>query len=153
MRPGRAAWTACGPTRAPTGRSWAGSCGTWRGDADRQFPDIGTGIPKEDNVHEVAQREAPESRLVYVDRDPIVLAHANQLRGAPQGTTAYIYGELSSARILPRASGSRSRPAFRRPGPSAVSLRRPVRLSKTCATSFEAGERAVVIAQELGPGG
>ena len=53
-----------------------------RGHADRQFPDIGTGIPKEDNVHEVAQREAPESRLVHVDRDPIVLAHANQLRGA-----------------------------------------------------------------------
>ncbi len=74
-----------------------------------------TGIPKEDNVHEVAQREAPESRPVYVDRDLIVLAHANQLRGAPQGTTIYIYEELSSARILPRASGSRSRPAFRRP--------------------------------------
>ena len=151
-RPGRAAWTACGPTRAPTGRSWAGSCGTWRGDADRQFPDTGTGIPKEDNVHEVAQREAPESRLVYVDRDLIVLAHANQLRGAPQGTTIYIYGELSSARILPRASGSRSRPASPA-GPSAVSLRRPARLPKTCATSFEAGERAVVNAQELGPGG
>ena len=67
--------------------------------------------PKEDNVHEVAQREAPESRLVHVDRDLIVLAHANQLRGAPQRTTTYIYGELSSARILPRASGSRSRPA------------------------------------------
>ncbi len=77
----------------------------------------------------------------------------NRLRGAPQGTTAYIYGELSSARILPRASGSRSRPAFRRPGPSAVSLRRPARLPKTRAASFEAGERAVVIAQELGPGG
>ena len=69
--------------------------------------------PTEDNVHEVAQREAPESRLVYVDRDPIVLALANQLRGAPPGTTTYIYGELSSARILPRASGSRSRtPGF-----------------------------------------
>ncbi len=76
MRPGRAAWTACGPTRAPAGRSWAGSYGTWRVDADRQFPGTGTGtgIPKDDNVHEVAQREAPESRLVYVDRDPIVLA-------------------------------------------------------------------------------
>ena len=51
-------------------------------------------------MHEVAQREAPESRLVSVDRDPIVLAHANQPRGAPQGTTTYIYGELSPARIL-----------------------------------------------------
>jgi hypothetical protein len=61
----------------------------------RQFLDIGTGIPKEDNVHEVAQREARESRVVYVDRDPIVLAHAHQLlRGTPQGSTAYVYGEL-----------------------------------------------------------
>ena len=61
----------------------------------RQFLDIGTGIPKENNVHEVAQREAPEARVVYVDRDPIVLAHAHQLlRGAPEGATAYIYGEL-----------------------------------------------------------
>jgi hypothetical protein len=40
----------------------------------RQFLDIGTGVPKENNVHEVAQRAAPESRVVYVDRDPIVLA-------------------------------------------------------------------------------
>ena len=46
-------------------------------------------------MHEVAQREAPEARVVYVDRDPIVLAHAHQLlRGAPEGATAYIYGEL-----------------------------------------------------------
>ena len=61
----------------------------------RQFLDIGTGIPKEGNVHEVAQREAPESRVVYVDWDPIVLAHAHQLlRGAPEGATSYIYGEL-----------------------------------------------------------
>jgi hypothetical protein len=61
----------------------------------RQFLDIGTGIPKENNVHEVAQREAPESRIVYVDRDPIVLAHAHKLlRGAPEGATRYIYGDL-----------------------------------------------------------
>ncbi len=94
MRPGRAAWTACGPTRAPTGRSWAGSCGTWRGDADRQFPDIGTGIPNDDNVHEVAQREAPESRLVYAARDPIVLAHANQLRRAAGNDHLYLRGAV-----------------------------------------------------------
>ena len=61
----------------------------------RQFLDIGTGIPKEDNVHEVAQREAPESRVVYVDNDPIVLAHAHRLlRGSLEGTTRYIFGEL-----------------------------------------------------------
>jgi hypothetical protein len=61
----------------------------------RQFLDIGTGIPKENNVHEVAQREAPRARVVYVDNDPIVLAHSHQLlRGTPEGTTRYIFGEL-----------------------------------------------------------
>ncbi len=42
----------------------------------RQFLDIGTGLPSADNTHEVAQRAAPESRVVYVDNDPIVLTHA-----------------------------------------------------------------------------
>jgi hypothetical protein len=61
----------------------------------RQFLDIGTGIPKENNVHEVAQRSAPEARIVYVDYDPIVLAHAHQLlTSSPEGTTAYLYGDL-----------------------------------------------------------
>ncbi len=63
--------------------------------AIRQFLDIGTGIPKENNVHEVAQREAPGSRIVYVDKDPIVLAHAHKLlRSTPEGVTTYIYGDL-----------------------------------------------------------
>ena len=61
----------------------------------RQFLDIGTGIPKQDNVHEVAQRIAPESRIVYVDNDPIVLAHAHRLlTSTPEGVTRYIYGDL-----------------------------------------------------------
>ena len=61
----------------------------------RQFLDIGTGIPKENNVHEVAQAEASDARIVYVDRDPIVLAHAHQLlRGTRQGSISYIYGDL-----------------------------------------------------------
>jgi len=74
----------------------------------RQFLDIGTGIPKEDNVHEVAQREVPETRVVYVDRDPIVLAHAHQLlRGTPEGATTYVYGELREpAAILRAAAGT-----------------------------------------------
>ena len=50
------------------------------GDAGiRQFLDIGTGIPAASNTHEVAQRVAPDSRIVYVDNDPIVLAHARAL--------------------------------------------------------------------------
>jgi hypothetical protein len=72
----------------------------------RQFLDIGTGIPKENNVHEVAQREVPECRIVYVDRDPIVLAHAHQLlRSAPQGATKYIYGELREPGAITRDAG------------------------------------------------
>src|SRR5215472_5876237 len=51
----------------------------------RQFLDIGTGIPKEDNTHEVAQRVAPDSRIVYVDYDPIVLAHAHKLLRSTPG--------------------------------------------------------------------
>jgi hypothetical protein len=42
----------------------------------RQFLDLGTGIPTSPNVHEVAQATAPDTRVVYVDNDPIVLAHA-----------------------------------------------------------------------------
>ena len=61
----------------------------------RQFLDIGTGLPTTDNVHEVAQRLAPESRIVYVDNDPIVLAHARALLiSDPRGATAYIHADL-----------------------------------------------------------
>jgi hypothetical protein len=60
-----------------------------------QFLDIGSGIPSEDSVHEVARREVPDARVVYVDRDPVVLAHARQLlRGTPEGAVRYVYGEL-----------------------------------------------------------
>jgi hypothetical protein len=54
----------------------------------RQFLDIGTGIPTKPNLHEVVQAVAPEARIVYVDNDPIVLAHARALmHGTPQGRT------------------------------------------------------------------
>jgi hypothetical protein len=60
-----------------------------------QFLDIGTGIPKEENVHEVAQRDAPSARIVYVDKDLVVLAHAHKLlRGTKQGAISYVYGNL-----------------------------------------------------------
>jgi hypothetical protein len=61
----------------------------------RQFLDIGTGIPAANNTHEVAQATAPESRIVYVDNDPIVLAHARALLTSNSaGATAYIDGDL-----------------------------------------------------------
>ncbi|MET9968155.1 SAM-dependent methyltransferase [Streptomyces sp. NPDC006356] len=56
----------------------------------RQFLDVGTGLPTVDNTHEVAQRLAPESKIVYVDNDPLVLAHARALlTSTPEGVTAY----------------------------------------------------------------
>jgi SAM-dependent methyltransferase len=61
----------------------------------RQFLDIGTGIPSAGNVHDVAQEIAPESRVLYVDNDPIVLAHARALMsGTPQGSVAFIQADL-----------------------------------------------------------
>lgn len=61
----------------------------------RQFLDIGTGIPTANNTHEVAQAVAPDARVVYVDNDPIVLAHARALlTSSAEGATAYIDADL-----------------------------------------------------------
>jgi trans-aconitate methyltransferase len=72
----------------------------------RQFLDIGTGIPSANNTHEVAQAVAPESRVVYVDNDPIVLAHARALlTSAPEGRTAYLDADANDPdTILARAA-------------------------------------------------
>jgi S-adenosyl methyltransferase len=74
----------------------------------RQFLDIGTGLPSANNTHQVAQQAAPESRVVYVDNDPIVLAHARALlTSSPQGATAYIDADLrATGTILERAADS-----------------------------------------------
>ena len=64
----------------------------------RQFLDVGTGLPSANNTHEVAQRIAPESRVVYVDNDPMVLVHARALlTSRPQGATEYIDADLHEA--------------------------------------------------------
>ena len=61
----------------------------------RQFLDIGTGLPTADNTHEVAQRLAPTSRVVYVDNDPLVMTHARALLTSdPAGVTTYLEGDL-----------------------------------------------------------
>jgi hypothetical protein len=61
----------------------------------RQFLDIGTGLPSANNTHEVAQSAAPESRVVYVDNDPMVLAHARALlTSSPQGACAYLQADI-----------------------------------------------------------
>lgn len=61
----------------------------------RQFLDIGTGLPTADNTHEVAQAIAPDSRVAYVDNDPMVMAHARALlTSTPAGQTTYIEADL-----------------------------------------------------------
>jgi O-methyltransferase involved in polyketide biosynthesis len=61
----------------------------------RQFLDIGTGLPTSPNLHEVAQAVVPESRIVYVDNDPIVLVHARALlTSTPAGRTTYVDADL-----------------------------------------------------------
>ncbi len=73
----------------------------------RQFLDIGTGIPSANNTHEVAQSVTPDARVVYVDNDPIVLAHARALLTSASGVTAYIDADLrDTASILAQAAGT-----------------------------------------------
>ncbi|MFY7065752.1 SAM-dependent methyltransferase [Nocardiopsis changdeensis] len=71
-----------------------------------QFLDIGTGLPTANNTHEVAQREDPAARVVYVDNDPLVLTHARALlTGTPEGATDYIHADLRDPdTILDRAA-------------------------------------------------
>ncbi|MGH3407310.1 MAG: SAM-dependent methyltransferase [Streptosporangiaceae bacterium] len=72
----------------------------------RQFLDIGTGIPSANNTHEVAQAIAPGTRVVYVDNDPTVLAHARALlTSGPHGVTDYIDADLrDTGKILDAAA-------------------------------------------------
>ncbi|WP_405866292.1 SAM-dependent methyltransferase [Streptomyces sp. NBC_00005] len=72
----------------------------------RQFLDVGTGLPTADNTHEVAQRIAPEARIVYVDNDPMVLAQARTLlHSTAEGATAYVDADvLDPERILAAAA-------------------------------------------------
>ncbi|WP_046468869.1 SAM-dependent methyltransferase [Allosalinactinospora lopnorensis] len=69
----------------------------------RQFLDIGTGLPTYNNTHEAAQALAPESRIVYVDHDPLVLAHARALLvGTPEGATDYVDADLRDPETILR---------------------------------------------------
>src|SRR5271166_2900423 len=80
-------------------RFMASECGI------RQFLDIGTGLPTAGNTHEVAQEAAPDARIVYVDNDPIVLAHARALlTSTPEGTTSYLDADLRDTAAILQAA-------------------------------------------------
>ncbi|GGO44939.1 hypothetical protein GCM10012287_11650 [Streptomyces daqingensis] len=98
----------------------------------RQFLDVGTGIPTSPNLHEVAQRTAPEARVVYTDNDPIVLTHAQALlRSSPEGRTAYSQGDARDPEALLKSPELMD----------TLDLGRPVALSLIALLHFIPGER------------
>ncbi|MEU0602474.1 SAM-dependent methyltransferase [Streptomyces sp. NPDC006393] len=104
----------------------------------RQFLDIGTGLPTAQNVHQIAQHIAPESRVVYVDNDPIVLAHARALlTSGPEGRTDYVDADLRDpGRILREAART-------------LDLSRPVALCLVAVLHFIEDDAAYGIVREL----
>jgi S-adenosyl methyltransferase len=75
----------------------------------RQFLDIGSGMPTDSNTHEVAQAIAPQSRVVYVDNDPIVVSHARALLvSSPEGHIDYVEGDLRAPQDILRSPGLRA---------------------------------------------
>jgi hypothetical protein len=82
----------------------------------RQFLDIGAGLPTMNNVHQVAQAVAPESRVVYVDNDPLLLVHARALlASAPEGRTTYIEADIRDPEAILTAPAARELLDFSQP--------------------------------------
>jgi hypothetical protein len=82
----------------------------------RQFLDIGSGMPTDANTHEVAQAIAPQSRVVYVDHDPIVVVHARALLvSSPEGHTDYVEGDLRAPQDILRSPELRATLDMRQP--------------------------------------
>ncbi|GAA3107302.1 SAM-dependent methyltransferase [Streptomyces echinatus] len=95
----------------------------------RQFLDVGTGIPTEPNLHQVAQRIAPDARVVYCDNDPIVLAHAAALlRSTPEGVTEYLQADVRDPGAIIEGAGR------------ILDLGRPVALSLVALLHFISDE-------------
>ncbi|NYI07949.1 SAM-dependent methyltransferase [Allostreptomyces psammosilenae] len=129
-------------TGAIANRRFLGSAVTYlvREAGIRQFLDIGTGIPTEDNTHEVAQSLAPDARIVYVDNDPIVLAHARALlKSSPEGRTAYIDADLRDPRSI------LDHPDLR----ATLDLTQPVALMFIATLHFVPDEEAYPVVQTL----
>lgn len=82
----------------------------------RQFLDVGTGLPTSPNLHQVVQAVVPEARIVYVDNDPIVLAHARALlTSSPEGKTAYIDADLRDSAAIIDSAQAREVLDFQKP--------------------------------------
>lgn len=95
----------------------------------RQFLDVGTGIPTEPNPHQVAQRIAPDARVVYCDNDPIVLAHAAALlRSTSEGVTEYLQADVRDPDAIIAGAGK------------ILDLDRPVALSLVALLHFVSDE-------------
>ncbi|MET8174126.1 SAM-dependent methyltransferase [Streptomyces clavifer] len=95
------------PVMAKVNRAFMHRATRWlAGQGVRQFLDIGTGIPTEPNLHQVAQEAEPTTRVVYCDNDPIVLAHAEALlSGTPEGAIDYVQADARDVdAILEHAS-------------------------------------------------
>jgi hypothetical protein len=91
----------------------------------RQFLDIGTGIPTEPNLHQVAQGVAPDAKVVYADNDPIVLRHAEALlHGSAEGLTTYVHADVRDPDTILRRAGE------------FLDLTRPVALSLVALTHY-----------------
>jgi len=107
-------------------------------DGIRQFLDVGTGLPTAENVHQIAQRIIPDSRVVYVDNDPVVLAHARALlTSGPEGRTDYIDADFKNpAHILEQAAKT-------------LDLDQPVALCLVAILHFVEDEEAYPIVREL----
>ncbi|MEW2405850.1 SAM-dependent methyltransferase [Streptomyces griseoviridis] len=107
-------------------------------DGIRQFLDIGTGLPTAENVHTIAQRIIPDSRVVYVDNDPVVLAHARALlTSGPEGMTDYIDADfMTPSEILEKAGKT-------------LDFDQPIALCLVAILHFVEDEQAYPIVREL----
>ncbi|WP_406355589.1 SAM-dependent methyltransferase [Streptomyces sp. NBC_01635] len=107
-------------------------------DGIRQFLDIGAGLPTAENVHQIAQRITPASRVVYVDNDPVALAHARALlNSGPEGRTDYIDADLNDpALILEQAAAT-------------LDFDQPIALCLVAVLHFVEDEQAYPIVREL----
>ncbi|MFD5779293.1 SAM-dependent methyltransferase [Streptomyces sp. NPDC126933] len=116
-----------GPDMARVNRAFMHRATRWLGTEGgvRQYLDIGTGIPTEPNLHQIAQQVAPDSRIVYTDNDPIVLRHAEALlRSTPEGLTEYVQADAREPETIIEAAGK------------ILDLSRPVALSLVALLHF-----------------